>query len=51
MEEFRELIGSAESEMTEEDKRTVKTYQDKMKKIEDMKSLASKALGLAEKLF
>jgi len=51
VEEFNELIHSAEGEMTEEDKRTVKTYQEKLNKIEDMNSLASKALSLAEKIF
>ncbi|MDD5436311.1 MAG: hypothetical protein PHX20_02085 [Candidatus Omnitrophica bacterium] len=51
IEEFKELVGSAESEMTAEDKKTVKSYQEKLKKIEDMKNLATKAMSLAEKLF
>jgi len=49
IEEFKGLIRSAESDMTEEDKKTVKAYYVKLKKIEDMKTLASKALSLAEK--
>jgi len=49
--EFKELIGSAESEMTEDDRRIVKAYQEKLKKIEDMTALAFKALSLAEKFF
>ena len=48
--EFKELIGSAESEMTNEDRKIVKMYYEKLKKIEDMNSLAVKALSLAEKL-
>ncbi|MBU0605752.1 MAG: hypothetical protein KKH77_05650 [Candidatus Omnitrophica bacterium] len=51
MAEFKALINSAESEMTEEDRKIVKAYHEKLKKIEDMTALASKALGLAEKLF
>ena len=51
IEEFKGLIRSAEGQMTEEDRRIVKAYHEKLKKIEDMKSLASKALGIAEKFF
>ena len=49
--EFKGLIQSAESEMTEEDRRIVKAYNEKLKKIEDMNGLASKALSIAEKIF
>ncbi|OGX29146.1 MAG: hypothetical protein A2879_01380 [Omnitrophica WOR_2 bacterium RIFCSPHIGHO2_01_FULL_49_10] len=49
--EFKELIRTTDGEMTEEDRRIVKAYNEKLKKIEDMKGLASKALSLAEKLF
>ena len=48
--QFNELIGSSESEMGEEDKKIARTYREKLKKIEDMQSLASKAISLAEKL-
>ena len=49
--EFKELIRSAEGEMTEEDKGIAKVYAEKLKKLEEMSSLVSKALGLAEKFF
>ena len=49
IEDFKGLIQSAEGEMTAEDKGIAKEYIKKLKKIEDMKVLASKALGLAEK--
>jgi len=49
--EFRELVHSADGEMTDEEKRTVKVYEQKLKKIEEMNGLASKALGIAEKFF
>lgn len=51
IEEFRELTRSAEGEMTDEDRKMLKAYNEKLKKIEDMKTLASKALGVAEKFF
>lgn len=51
VEEFKELVRSAEGEMTEEDKKIVKAYYERLKKIEDMKSLAAKALSVAEKFF
>ncbi len=48
--EFKELIHSSESEMSEEERKIVKSYGAKLKKIEDMSGLASKALVLADKL-
>ena len=45
------IIQSASEGLTEEEKRLSKLYKDRLKKIEDIKSLASKALSLAEKLF
>ncbi|MFA5142574.1 MAG: transcriptional regulator [Candidatus Omnitrophota bacterium] len=51
IEEFKGLVHSAENDMTEEDKKIVKAYDQKLKKIEEMKSLVSKALGIAEKFF
>ncbi len=50
IEEFKALTHSSENEMTDEDKRIIKIYHEKLKKIEDMKGLASKVLGLTEKL-
>ncbi len=50
MDEFKELINSGNDEMGDEDKMIVKTYHEKLKNIENMKSLADKALMLADKL-
>jgi len=51
IEEFKELISSDDKDMTDEDRKIVKIYHEKLKKIEDMKDLATKALSLAEKFF
>jgi len=51
VEEFKALLHSAESEMTDDERKTVKTYNEKLKKIEDMNNLASKALSFVAKLF
>ena len=51
IEEFKELIHSADGDMTEDDRKTVKAYHERLKKIEEMKNLASKAMTLAEKFF
>jgi DNA-binding transcriptional regulator GbsR (MarR family) len=51
MDEFKALINVPDNDMSEEDKKMVKVYIEKLKKIEDMKNLASKALHIAEKLF
>ena len=48
--EFKELIAEANGEMTDEDRKILKTYTEKLKKIEEMKGLVSKALIVAEKL-
>lgn len=49
--EFKELVAQTEGEMTDEDRKMIKTYNERLKKIEDMRKLASKALIIAEKLF
>ncbi len=49
IEEFEAIVGSAGNEFTEEEKRIVKSYRERLKKIEGMKKLASKALVMAEK--
>ena len=49
--EFKEIIDSAEGELTEEEKKAVRAYRERLKKIEDLKSLALKALSIAEKFF
>lgn len=51
LEEVKGIIGSIENDMTDEDRKAVKAYHEKLKKIEDLKALAFKALSLAEKLF
>ncbi len=51
MKEFKNIVSSAENEMSEEDRKLARAYHEKLKKIEGMKELASKALSLAEKLF
>lgn len=49
LDEFKELVDSAEGELTEEEKRAVKVYKEKIKKVEGLKMLASKALAIADK--
>lgn len=51
IEEFKAIIDSADGELTDEERKVVKNYKEKLKKIEDMKNLSSKALAIAEKLF
>ena len=51
IDEFKEIVASANGELTQDDKKIAKVYQRKLKKIEDMKSLVSKALVVAEKFF
>jgi DNA-binding transcriptional regulator GbsR (MarR family) len=49
IEGFKEIVDSAEGELNEEEKKTVKSYKERLKKIEEMKNLAAKALSIAEK--
>jgi DNA-binding transcriptional regulator GbsR (MarR family) len=49
--EFKHVIDLDADNMTEEDKKRVSAYHEKLKKIEDMTALASKAMTLADKLF
>ena len=49
--EFKEIVDSAEGELTEEEKKAVRAYKERLKKIEEIKNLASKALAIAEKFF
>jgi DNA-binding transcriptional regulator GbsR (MarR family) len=50
LDDFRSIIQSASGELTEEEKRIVAVYDERLKKIEDIKTLASNALSVAEKL-
>jgi len=51
IEEFKAMIESTNGELTDEEKSKVKKYKERLKKIEEMKNLASKALAIAEKFF
>ena len=51
VEEFKSIVESANGELTEEEKKIAKNYKERLKKIEEMKSLASKALVIADKFF
>ncbi|MDD3905542.1 MAG: hypothetical protein PHS46_03305 [Candidatus Omnitrophica bacterium] len=48
--EFNTIVDSASAELTEEERKIAALYRERMKKIEDMKSLASTALSLMEKI-
>ncbi|MDP2913146.1 MAG: helix-turn-helix domain-containing protein [Candidatus Omnitrophota bacterium] len=49
--ESKEIIKSSGTRLTEEESRIAKIYEERFKKIEELKTLASSALGLADKLF
>lgn len=49
--EFKSIIESASGELTPEDKLIVKGYNERLKKIEELNSLATKALAIASKFF
>ena len=51
VEEFKGIIESANGELTDEEKKIAKNYKERLRKIEEMKALASKALAIAEKFF
>ena len=51
IEEFKSIVESANGELTDEEKKVAKNYKERLKKIEEMKGLASKALAIAEKFF
>lgn len=48
--ESRRIMESANGELNEEEKNIAKGYEERLKKIEELKSLTLSALGLAEKL-
>lgn len=49
LEEFNNTVSSASAKLTPEERKIIKGYKDRLKKIEELKSLASNALRLAEK--
>jgi len=49
MEQFNAIVQSASAELTEEEKGIARVYEERIKKIEDLKTLASTALTIAEK--
>ncbi len=50
LDEFSNIVKSASGELTEEERRIVKVYEERLKKVEELKALASNALKFAEKL-
>lgn len=50
IEGFKDIIKSEGDGWTEEEKRMIKVYEERVKKIEELKSLASTALAFAEKI-
>ncbi len=49
--EFKSIVESASGELTDEEKKIAKVYKERLKKIEELSALASKALAIAEKFF
>lgn len=49
IDDFNNIIESADPELTEEEKKIAQAFKGRLKKIEELKSLASSALSLAEK--
>ncbi|KPK41108.1 MAG: hypothetical protein AMJ78_06390 [Omnitrophica WOR_2 bacterium SM23_29] len=49
--EFSENIHSNNSNLSDEKRASMKVYEERLKKIEELKNLASKALSIADKLF
>lgn len=49
--EFNDIIASINEELTEEEKNIAKGYQERIKKIEDLRNLASNVLAFADKFF
>ena len=47
---FKDMIESPDPDWTEEEKKIAKIFEERMKKIEELKSMASTALNFAEKV-
>lgn len=50
LDEFNELVKSASGDLTEEEGKIVKTYELRLKKIDELREITSNALSLAEKI-
>jgi DNA-binding transcriptional regulator GbsR (MarR family) len=50
IDDFKAIVQSATGELTEEERHIVKIYEERLKKIEELKTLVSNAMSLAEKL-
>jgi DNA-binding transcriptional regulator GbsR (MarR family) len=50
IDDFKSIIKSQDKALTDEEKRIAKTYEERLKKIEELKALASTALSLADSL-
>lgn len=48
--EFSDLVKSSDSQLTEEEKRIARIYEERLSKIRELKDLALRAISLAEKL-
>ncbi|MFA6321564.1 MAG: MarR family transcriptional regulator [Candidatus Omnitrophota bacterium] len=49
LDEFKEMLDSVEGDLTPEEKKAVRAYKERLKKVENLKSLALKGLSIAEK--
>jgi len=49
LEEFNEIVNSADNDMTEDEKKTAELYRERLKKVEELNDLASNALAIADK--
>lgn len=50
LKDFKAISESSQEGMTDEDKRAIKLYEERLKSIEDIKSLALSAISIADKL-
>jgi DNA-binding transcriptional regulator GbsR (MarR family) len=50
LDEFNAIVRSADGELTEEEARMARLYEERMKKIEELKTLAVSAVNLADKI-
>lgn len=51
IDEFNKIVDSTDGELTEEEKRIAKIYKERLKKFEELKTLASTALSMGNKFF